>query len=316
LNGGVLTTVDSQPPGGGAVHSQAAALVRSRRRNSVCRDDAAAFAAKPLAFRFTHFAERKDVMKDNSGSVKSVEKAFMLLECFMGEEKRLSLNTLSKMTGWPKSTIYNILSAMRRQGVIVQHEEDGKYAMGLRMFQLGNAVAQTSAVIHIAKTIMEEAANRINRSIHLTAFNYPQVVLISRAEPKNNPLKMLVPVGIALQPHCTAPGKLFLSQMPDRLLREYLKETKFPQFTSKTITDSERLLKHIQKIREQGYSVEINERNLGISGVAAPITDLNGKMVYALGTVGIFNDLVMSEFQSATDMVIDAANAITKRIAS
>jgi IclR family acetate operon transcriptional repressor len=253
-------------------------------------------------------------MGESSGSVKSVEKAFILLDCFLGKERRLSLKELSEMTGWPKSTVYNLLSAMRNQGIIVQSDEDGKYAMGIHMFQLGSAVEHTSKIIQIAKPYMEETADVVNKSVHLTALNYPRIVLISRSEPEKNPLKMIVSVGVSMPLYCTAPGKLFLAHLPTHMVQEYIQETVFTPHTSKTITDPEKLLKQLTMIREQGFAVEKSERNIGVCGVAAPILDGKGRIAYGFGVVGIFNDVQANEFRLATSAVVRTAYTISNRL--
>jgi DNA-binding IclR family transcriptional regulator len=74
------------------------------------------------------------------------------------------------------------------------------------------------------------------------------------------------------------------------------------------------LLKQLEKIHTQGYAVEREERNVGISAVAAPILNAKGNMVYSIGVVGIFNDLNPNEFRSTTSMVVRAAHSITEKL--
>ena len=260
------------------------------------------------------FAKKEMKEKEKNQSLNAVEKAILLLDCFLNENQPLSLKELTEKTGWPKSTVHNLLSAMRRQEIIVQNEEDGRYSMGIHVFQLGNAVAHGLDIIQIAKPYMRTVAETVNRSVHLTALRYPNVVLIARSEPSKNPLKMIVAAGTPMALYYNAHGKLFLAHMPDSAVEEYLRSTALTSFTSKTITDPQALRNQIQDIREQGYAVEKNERNMGIYGVAAPVLDAQGKLAYGFGVVGFFSDINSHEFIAAIRQVRRAAYEISLQI--
>lgn len=253
-------------------------------------------------------------MEEKSGSINSIEKAFILLDCFAGTNEPLSLKELAERTGWPKSTVHNLLSTMRRQDVIVQNETDGKYSMGIHIFELGNAVAQALDIINIAKPFMKKIADISNKSVHLTALRYPNVVLIGRVEPAKNPLKMIVSLGSAMSLYCNANGKLFLSQMPDHAVEQYIQETEFTPHTPFTITEPEVLKQQIREARKQGYALENNERNMGMHGIAAPILNSQGKIIYSLSVVGIFNEIDRNETSSMIKLVQLAAREISSRL--
>jgi DNA-binding IclR family transcriptional regulator len=242
----------------------------------------------------------------------SIEKAFVLLDCFLGNNEPRSLKELAQETGWAKSTVHDLLAAMRGQGVIVQEEESGKYRMGIHLFQLGHAMASGfDDIIDIAKPHMGYIAESTNKSIHLTAFHYPNVVLISRAEPTRNPLQLIVSIGTSMPLYCNAPGKLFLSNMTDNAIWDYLKRATLVAHTSKTITDPDELFAQIRQIREQGYATEMGERNIGIQGVAAPIYNWHGDLSYSISAVGIFNDIHHDEFQGVVPVLVKTAKIIS-----
>lgn len=253
-------------------------------------------------------------MQEKSNHINSVEKAFILLNFFLDNNEKLSLKELTAKSGWPKSTVYNTLSAMRRQGVIVQNEEDGKYSMGIHVLQLGNAVTRSLDIVNMAKPVMKKISDLVDRSVHLTVLHCFDVVLIAHAEPTKNPLKMVIAVGTSMPLYCNAHGKLFLASMPDSAVEKYLREAKLVPHTSKTITDRVTMFEQITKIRKQGYSVEIGERNVGISGVAAPILNSHGKVIYSFGVVGIFNDINPDDFEYATTLVKKGAHDISRQL--
>ena len=78
-------------------------------------------------------------MSNENGPVQSVAKALLLLGLLMEVHQPLTLAALSEQTGWPKSTIHGFLSTMRESAVVDQ-QSDGRYCLGVRLFEYGCAV--------------------------------------------------------------------------------------------------------------------------------------------------------------------------------
>jgi DNA-binding IclR family transcriptional regulator len=247
-------------------------------------------------------------MPEKAGRVNSVEKAFILLECFLDNNEPLSLKEISQRVGLPKSTVHSLLSTMRKQEIIIQNESDGKYSMGIRVFELGNAVSKALDIVNIAKPYMMAIANSISKTIHLTTLRRNQVILIKRTEPVKNPLKIILAVGTAMPLYCTAPGKLFLAYMPESAALEYLRGAELIPYSPNTIIDPDVLLAQLRSIRADGFAVEEGERNVGIHGIAAPIFNHKGKAVYSIGAFGLANSMKTSDFQLAKNKIIQAAS--------
>jgi DNA-binding IclR family transcriptional regulator len=203
---------------------------------------------------------------------------------------------------------------MRKQGVIVQDQESGKYRMGIHIFQLGHAMASGfDNICDIAKPHMAYIADTTDKFVHLSAFRYPNIVLIARAEPANPLLKLLINLGSSLPLYFNAPGKLFLSNMADYEIWEYLKETKLIAYTSKTITEPNELFAQVNRIRQQGYATEIDERNIGTQGCAAPIYNWRGDLSYSIGATGQFSDIQLEEFQHVINVLVKTAKVISSQ---
>ena len=78
-------------------------------------------------------------MSNENGPVQSVAKALRLLDLLMEVHQPLTLAALNEQSGWPKSTIHGLLSTMRESAVLDQ-QSDGRYCLGVRLFEYGCAV--------------------------------------------------------------------------------------------------------------------------------------------------------------------------------
>ena len=66
----------------------------------------------------------------------SVAKAMELLQLLNQAAKPMPLTELVQKSGYPKSTVFGLLATMRAYDVVTQ-TADGKYALGLRLFEFG-----------------------------------------------------------------------------------------------------------------------------------------------------------------------------------
>lgn len=100
-------------------------------------------------------------MSNENGPVQSVAKALRLLGLLMGVHQPLTLAALSEQTGWPKSTIHGLLSTMRESAVVDQ-QSDGRYCLGVRLFEYGCAVGAhgVRCELHRLWPVREELSRR------------------------------------------------------------------------------------------------------------------------------------------------------------
>jgi DNA-binding IclR family transcriptional regulator len=91
--------------------------------------------------------------------------------------------------------------------------------------------------------------------------------------------------GRATPLHATAAGKIFLLHMPEEQRRRLLREP-LPRYTQNTIVEPERLLEHIQEIRETGYAYTLEELEEGLNAVGAPIYASGGTVAGAVTVSG------------------------------
>ena len=87
-------------------------------------------------------------------TIHSVAKAIRLLDILTESGQPASLTELYQKTGWPKSTIHGLLSTMRESGLIEQ-TPNGRYWLGIRLFEYGCAVSNSWDIGAIARPHMQ-----------------------------------------------------------------------------------------------------------------------------------------------------------------
>ncbi len=82
--------------------------------------------------------------------------------------------------------------------------------------------------------------------------------------------------------YCTAAGKLLLAHQSEQSVEPVIADANLAPRGPRTTTSNAKLLKELQRVRDQGYAVDNQERASGLVAVAAPVRDAKGTVVAAV----------------------------------
>lgn len=245
-------------------------------------------------------------------TIQSVAKAMRLLDLLAASPGALSLAEISSLTGWPKSTVHGLLSTMRDYSVVSQDTE-GRYLLGIRLFEYGCTLSSSWTIIETAKPYIQHISYETGEAVFLSILDRGEVITLDRADNRTG-LQASAEMGCRLPVHCTSQGKLFLAFMSETERNAILKRTDLCSYTPHTITSDAELQKELSVIRAQGYAIENGEYKMGLRSVAAPIFDSHGQVRYAIGIIGMFRQLELERFNRAVEVVRETARRISKNL--
>ncbi len=253
-------------------------------------------------------------MQQNPAHVQSVDKALKLLDCLAAARKPLSLQEIAQATGWAKSTIYGLLSTMREHAVVEQSKTDGKYRLGVRLFELGSVVGNLRDIRVLARPYLQNIALQTGESVHIGMLDRGEVMYLDTVD-SNMALRVVAEAGMRLPVHCSALGKAMLAYLPEAQVKSILQTHGMPSFTPHTITTQQAMEEELAKIRDNGFSLENGEMRIGMRCVAAPVFDAEGVPSYAIGVTGMMRRVMDEAVVLAQKLVVEAAKAISSELA-
>lgn len=245
-------------------------------------------------------------------TIQSVSKAMKLLDLLAESPQPMTLAEISQKTGWPKSTVHGLLSTMREFSVIAQDGE-GRYMLGIRLFEYGCTLSSSWTIIETAKPYIQHISYTTGEAVFLSILDRGEVITLDRADNRTG-LWISAEMGCRLPIHCTSQGKLFLAYMPEQDRKSILKRTVLKPYTEHTITTQAALQRELDEIRKRGYATENGEYKTGMRSVAAPIFDENGDVRYAIGIIGMFRQIESNQFNKAIAVVRETAEKISKAL--
>ena len=245
----------------------------------------------------------------DGNTIRSVAKAMELLQLLSDAGEAMTLTAISERAGLPKSTVFGLLTTMRDYDVITQHA-DGKYALGLRLFEYGCRASAFWNISSLARPYLEHLAEATGASAMLSTYENGHIVALDQAEGRDS-LRIVSAPGARLPLHCTSQGKVFLSAMTDHEAKRVLSRRTLESYTPKTLVTWEKLFRVMQAARENGYAVEEGEYRFGLCSPSAPVRDSSGTVRYAVGVVGMFDSVRSPDFQRDIDLTCAAAQIST-----
>ena len=245
----------------------------------------------------------------DGNTILSVAKAMELLTVLSKAGQPLTLKELSERCGFPKSTVFGLLTTMREYDVISQ-TPDGQYTLGLRLFEFGCQVEQSWDISSVARPYMEHLAQRTGASVVLSICESGSVITLDQVQPRSN-LHVVSNVGARLPIYCTSQGKVFLAHMKAADAQKLLQRQTFVSFTPHTITDIPTLLQKLSECREAGYAIENGEYKIGLCSISAPVFTQDGTVAYTTGVIGMFRSIHCDEIAAAVEQVRATASMIS-----
>ena len=247
-----------------------------------------------------------------TGQVRSVAKAITLLDILLERRAPMTLQELSAASGYPKSTVHAMLSTLRGSSVISQGD-DGRYSLGIRLFEYGCAVSAAWDVTRVAHPYLEQLADSTGASAFLSILSGNDVISFDQCAGGAG-LQVIPETGSRLPLHATSQGKLLLAYLSGSDAAKRAREGGMRAFTPHTVTELPRLLALLQTIRSDGYAVEDGEYKIGLRSVSAPVRDSGGRVRYAMGVVGLFRHVRSVEFQNAVALTVEQAERLSRAL--
>jgi len=235
-------------------------------------------------------------------SIQVIDRMMHLIETLVRHPSPANLKQLAVETGLHPSTAHRILAVMV-ENRLVDRIEPGTYRLGIRLLELGNLVRMRLNVRQEALPIMQALHDHIRETVNLSVRQADEVVYVERVSSSGQMMRVVQAVGTRAPLHATAVGKVFLAEDGTDAAMAYAQRGTLSRLTEHTIADPGILSSELAQIRLQGYAIDREEAEKGVSCIAAGIRDDEGRLVAGLSV-------------SAPSDRIDAAWAVRVRDAA
>ena len=251
------------------------------------------------------------VAKAAASTVQSVDRAVNILE-MLAHDGESGVTKIADELGVHKSTAFRLIATLEQRGLVEQDLERGKYRLGVGILRLAGATTARLDVVQetrpLARALAAETGETVNIAVRSegAALYLDQIAGTSSLQSHNW-------VGQRIPLHATANGKVLLSGLTsDQIMTEVGQRLR--AYTPTTITSIKKLLVDIEAVREAGYAVVVDELEMGLTAIAAPLHNVHGDVIASLSVSGPTFRFDDDRVKTVVDQVTEVAAEVSERL--
>ena len=215
----------------------------------------------------------------------STLKAFGVLELVASADGPLSLDDLTQLCGLPKPSVFRILGTLQRGGLVQREPASKRYCIGARLSRLALEVMMRSPQRARRHAILQQLVAEVGETCNFTMLDGNEVLYLDRVE-TSSPVRVHLAAGSRVPLHCTASGKLFLSQLSESQVATLPGPGPYRRYTENTIVDPDALQKELRRIRSESIGTDVSEFLEGSVALSVPVTDAQGRVCATVAVHG------------------------------
>lgn len=205
-------------------------------------------------------------------------KAFSILEIIAAGRQPMSMTEIVRASGLTKPTAHRITTVLAEMGFIERDTLKRGFIEGPRLIKLSLDTLGAAAPRTLRHTILRSISEQVGETCNFGILVGSEVLYLDRVEAKW-PLGLRLEAGSRVPAHCTAIGKLLLSQLPARERHQTIAAMPLARYTGRTLTDPQRLSEALDRIAVSRIGIDDQEFIDGVVCVAVPVAADDGQVV-------------------------------------
>ncbi|GAB3278837.1 IclR family transcriptional regulator [Parasphingorhabdus pacifica] len=211
-----------------------------------------------------------------------VRKALRLLVLLGEAPHGTTLSDLARQAGYPVSTTHRLLKSIAQEDFAVLDEER-RWNLGLRLFELGQRVLHARGFTEIATPALERVTRQTGEPTLMSVLDGHDQLYVHFVEGTQQ-IQITGEPGQRGPLHCTSMGKCLIAFAAEPERDKLVAELDLPKMGPKTITERDPFRTEIERVREQGYALADEEHESDIIAIGVPVLNPSGVAVAALST--------------------------------
>ena len=251
-----------------------------------------------------------NAVTETAGGVQSVDRALRILE-ILARSGESGVTEIASALDVHKSTAFRLVATLEQHRLVEQVEGRGKYRLGVGLLRLAGATSARLDVVQEARPLCKQLAAATGETVNLatlsghSALYLDQVAGPSALQPHNW-------VGQHIPLHATSNGKVLMAWLQPAELGDLL--GRMPAYTGLTITTKARLRRELERVREQGYAIAVDELEVGLTAIAAPVRNAHGDVICSMSLSGPTFRLSPERVAEVAPLLVEAADELSHRL--
>jgi DNA-binding IclR family transcriptional regulator len=245
--------------------------------------------------------------------VRAVARAVAILEQFSLDQPTMSLTEISIGLGLSKSTTHRLLSTLQRLDLVKLDPDNGRYRLGLKVFQLGSVVLKGMELVAQADPILAHLVEETDETAFLVVPDGNEALCLRRLDGRNYVRFQFLETGKKLAYNCGAASRVLLAHMSEEQ-RRHIIDDHTRKMTTYTLIEPEDLERDGIEIRTRGYSLSKEDVTLHACALGAPVRDHTGTVIAAISISAIVQRFSTEELPYLAETIVNAGQELSRRM--
>lgn len=244
--------------------------------------------------------------------VQSLQRGLQVLMAVAEARGAIGLTELVRRTGLERSCVFRLVNTLAQQGFLNQSTQTRHYALGPTVWQLAGHMRQSSDLLTFARPHIRNLAHTTGETAHLSVRQGDRAISLEH-QTSDQLLGVSGSTGRSEPLHCSAVGKALIGDFTLERITELLDGSLVAR-TPRTITTVGALFEECQRVLAQGYALDDEEYARGVRCLAAPVRDMHGDIVAAIGVSAPVDRLPRNEINKIAEQVRATADTLSKQL--
>lgn len=225
--------------------------------------------------------------------MQGIERHVALLDALSeAPEAGASVSSLYRAAGLPKSTTHRILEGLQKYGLVVQEESSKKWRLGPKAAFWAGRYLEGPASLAPLRRFVWKLSHETQFVSYLTVLDHGEPVCVAVERPENK-AQFLVHLGRRMPILSAAASRALLAYLPEDEVRSLVERAvaENPHTKLETLTVGS-YFEELTETRSRGYAQCMEELEVGISALSAPIFNARRLVVASLAVVATTASLV------------------------
>ncbi len=245
-------------------------------------------------------------------NITALQRGLHLLQLFKQSERGLTAVQVGKLSGLPVSTVHRFLVNLETAGFL-KCGVTGVYHLGLECFAVGQAALGQLDVRRLSLPYLLDLNQQTRETIHLTVRHGLSAVYVEKID-SPEPLRIHSRIGASVPLHCTAVGKVMLGYMSELEREEVLRQIELKRVTPNTIGSPQELRTELLRVLKNGHACDMEENELHIRCIAAPIWDHKGEVHSSLSITVPVVRMPVARLRQLAPLIQEAGLQISREL--
>lgn len=241
--------------------------------------------------------------------IRAVERTARVLLALARHPRGIGLSEFSRELQIPVGTLHRTVAALKEQD-LVRETHDARIALSVGVLVLSNAYLAGVDLREESLPVLLQLGRQTGETVHLGVLSSPSIVYIEKIDSAAS-VRMVSRVGGTNPAVHTAIGHAILAYSSPETVEKVVADS------SLQLSDegaARRFRDQLDRVREIGYAVDLEENEVGICCVGAPVFDNTGAPTAAISVSTPAHRFRHEEETALGTMVREMADTVSRRL--